>query len=271
MGFIIANFVHSSSILRYNQCRSCGVLALSDAPLLLNNYDCLWKLWSVQRSAPVAVLTEILDQIREILALGENGIPPDKEGEGAVLNHLVTAETNPTVVLSFFNAMPPQQKREAIQWKPIAHSKGNTLLMDACLKRNEGLANAILDFGCDLRDFDHEGNTVLVYANDSNSVDVMSRLLDEGADPNQLNAAGKSPLMVCCGSSRNAKPIELLLSHGADPHFVDKEGVSVRDIAKEFGREDVLALLDRHDAVLQAKTLQQITPLAKRKPRARRI
>lgn len=99
---------------------------------------------------------------------------------------------------------------------------GSTPLHNACRGGALAAAKALLDLGADTNlrytDLSTSGEvevfrTVLMYAG---SAAVVELLLKYGADPNQKDAAGYTPLMQAA-KRRDLEAIELLLSAGANP------------------------------------------------------
>lgn len=74
------------------------------------------------------------------------------------------------------------------------------------------------------------------------SDDVLTMLLDAGADVNIATKSNSTPLMSAAGAGR-AEIVELLLSKGADPKAVNSQGQTALDIATKREKEDVVKLL----------------------------
>lgn len=68
------------------------------------------------------------------------------------------------------------------------------------------------------------GNTALIYAVRYRSADVVEFLIDNGADVNEVNACGFTPLLMCvdnrCDSDDGLEITGMLLDEGADPNAV---------------------------------------------------
>ncbi len=109
----------------------------------------------------------------------------------------------------------------------------NNLEMLQCLLSAGGNPNA--HFGTIL-------DTPLIWAARRASVDAVSLLLRNGANPNEQNALGWSPLMVA-GSGAVAR---ILIDHGADLNARDKKGMTALMSAAMWGK------LDRVDLLLKA-------------------
>lgn len=89
------------------------------------------------------------------------------------------------------------------------------------------------------------GETLLQLAVEARYPAFLRRLLDAGADPNQPNAAGDTPLIVSC---RGDFAIEtgVLLEFGADPNYRTAEGwTALRCAAKDRNYAAVRILIAR--------------------------
>ena len=75
-------------------------------------------------------------------------------------------------------------------------------------------------------------------------------LLDHGADPNvTAYDVGEVPLFAAIRNGWDAELIARFLQHGADARAERKEGYRLIDYAVRCGREDVVAVLEKHGAV----------------------
>ncbi|RXN20683.1 fibronectin type 3 and ankyrin repeat domains 1-like protein [Labeo rohita] len=77
----------------------------------------------------------------------------------------------------------------------------------------------------------------------SGNAAVASILLRSGADVNVRDKAGKTPLMVAV-LNNHVELVKLLLDSGADHHMKNEYGAGAADMAKAFGRQSIINLLD---------------------------
>jgi len=82
-------------------------------------------------------------------------------------------------------------------------------------------------------------------------VDVAHKMLNEGADVNQKNDRGITPLGVAVGFNR-VEVVQLLLDSGADLSLVDGQGNTVLHYAAGYGRKEVAELLLASGAAMDA-------------------
>lgn len=78
----------------------------------------------------------------------------------------------------------------------------------------------------------------------SGNAAVASVLLQAGADVNVRDKAGKTPLMVAV-LNNHVELVKLLLDSGADHHLKNEYGAGAADMAKAFGRQNIIHLLDK--------------------------
>jgi ankyrin repeat protein len=106
---------------------------------------------------------------------------------------------------------------------------------------------------------DGRGNSPLMYAAAVGSLESMRLLLDAGADPNDANDFGATPLMWCAG---NIAKVRLLLSKGANADSRSKLGRSPLLIAATSdGAVEVVRLLIAKGADVNARDKGGDTPL----------
>ncbi|KAJ8365526.1 hypothetical protein SKAU_G00143570 [Synaphobranchus kaupii] len=77
----------------------------------------------------------------------------------------------------------------------------------------------------------------------SGNVAVASLLIGAGADVNTRDKDGKTPLMVAV-LNNHEKLFQLLLENGADHHVKNEFGSGVAEMAKAFGRQNIISLLE---------------------------
>lgn len=70
---------------------------------------------------------------------------------------------------------------------------------------------------------DHFSESPLVYAISRRKMAAVEFLCENGVDPNELDARGRNPLLECVrsNSSSETRIVKALLSHGADPNYVE--------------------------------------------------
>ncbi|MFV3410085.1 ankyrin repeat domain-containing protein [Bdellovibrio bacteriovorus] len=104
-----------------------------------------------------------------------------------------------------------------------------------------------LDFGGGVEIRNFKGHTLLMLAAYNNQEDAAEFLIERGADVNSTDDMGNSVLMGVCfkGHTRLA---ELLLSNGARLEDKNPHGMTALDLARVFGRKEVVSLLSDRPA-----------------------
>jgi ankyrin repeat protein len=76
---------------------------------------------------------------------------------------------------------------------------------------------------------------------------IVRNLLDKGANPNVIDAGGRSPLHYA--AQEGQKPaVELLIAHRANPDVKDHDGRTPSSYAKEKGHNEIVEFLRQHGA-----------------------
>ncbi len=78
------------------------------------------------------------------------------------------------------------------------------------------------------------------------SIELAGLLLANGADVNDRDPSGRTPLHVAADMGGTVEVVELLLAKGADPGAKDRNGLTPLELAIRDRREDVAAILRKH-------------------------
>lgn len=113
-----------------------------------------------------------------------------------------------------------------------------TRLFDMARAGDPRLAEYI-DHGVAVDMVNQEGNSFLMLAAYAGHADLVSALVERGADVNKLNDRGQSPLAGAIFKKEDAV-VEALLAAQADPHCGSPTAI---ETARMFGREDLLERL----------------------------
>lgn len=123
-----------------------------------------------------------------------------------------------------------------------ANPQGETALMLACLRGQQGLAARLVKRGASIR---RDGWTPLHYAAASNEGESMvAWLVDRGALIDAEAPNGNTPLMMAARDGTIASA-ELLLRLGADATRRNSLNQTAADMAEQAGRDDLAARLRR--------------------------
>ena len=140
---------------------------------------------------------------------------------------------------------------------------GRSKFVQSLLDCDFNLAEKLLADGVDINlGYEPMGWTALHFTVENNCIESAKWLLEKGADPNQQDASGWTPLLLSidwegdCGQrERDIKGTfpypamtELLLKHGANPNVKDKSGESPLRLARHYGHFLAAELLIQHGA-----------------------
>ena len=99
-----------------------------------------------------------------------------------------------------------------------ANKEKVTALMTACLVRNIGAINILINAGADPNSADVYGRTWIHHAISANSKELLEAVIDNGADVNATNKKNETALMMACEKG-NADAINVLLAARSDPNI----------------------------------------------------
>ncbi len=145
---------------------------------------------------------------------------------------------------------------EALLSKSIAvdirNSANQTPLHDAARNRHPDVVRILLDHGADVNATDKMGTTPLEYPSGfvdnyhSNYQETVEILIAHGAEVRHVDRNGETALHEAVFMG-NAKVVEILLDHGADPNVSGIRGTPL-EWAKAKGCSEIIALLKKHGA-----------------------
>ena len=123
-------------------------------------------------------------------------------------------------------------------------------------QRNHKIARALVEHGADANARNCEGVTALSGACYIEDLELMSLLLEHGADPDLLLSDDTASLLWCTARDGKTKTAELLLQHGAQVNFVakDRDNYTPLHTAAAKGHGEMVSLLLQHGADTTAKT-----------------
>jgi ankyrin repeat protein len=116
-----------------------------------------------------------------------------------------------------------------------------TRLFDMARAGDAGRLTAYLEAGTPPNLANQQGDTLLMLAAYHGHAAAVAALLAAGADPDRLNDKGQSPLAGAVFRGED-EVVRALVAAGADP---DAGQPTARATARMFGRDDLLAALDR--------------------------
>src|SRR5205085_1855104 len=109
-----------------------------------------------------------------------------------------------------------------------------TALMRAVAEKHLDVARVLVEAGADVRAKSSKGFTALLFAAQQGDIDSAKMLLAAGADVNEASPQYGSPLVLATASNREAFAL-FLLENGANPDAVDAYGISALHYAISEG------------------------------------
>lgn len=132
----------------------------------------------------------------------------------------------------------------------VQQSDGSTALLYAIHQGDKELVSALLNAGADANHTNAYGAGALSEAAQLGDIEILRALLDKGADANWHNPEGETALMIAARSG-NLPFAELLLAHGADVNAIENwGGQSALMWATAQGQVEMMSLLIEHGADL---------------------
>jgi ankyrin repeat protein len=149
-----------------------------------------------------------------------------------------------------------QTKAKLSILKPVSQFS----LTEAVKTNDIGKINMLLSSGADVNDRDQLGETPLHVAAVRGYREASSLLIANGADVNAEDKRGLTPLHAAAWMG-HTEIVTMLITEGADISARDEDGVVALHAAALAGRKDAVALLITKGAAINAKNKDGITPL----------
>lgn len=121
------------------------------------------------------------------------------------------------------------------------------LIFEEARRGNCEALQQYLNLGGDIEIRNFKGHTLLMLACYNNNQAASQLLIDRGADVNSRDDMGNSILMGASFKG-HVGVAEMLISSGADPEVKNPHGMTALDLARIFGRKEVVTLLSNRPA-----------------------
>jgi hypothetical protein len=132
-------------------------------------------------------------------------------------------------------------------FSPNSRNKAGVPLLNlAARKGSRDITDILLSAGADLNNAaEDRGTSAIIDATMDIHYEIVSYLIDAGADLNMRSKDGQTALILATGDS-NLQMVEMLLKAGADADIKDSLGVSARKYAQLFHNEQILKLFNTY-------------------------
>lgn len=165
----------------------------------------------------------------------------EAEGQPEALNLLISEGAEPPSSTRARKATEPSQPSHADSQKAESQPAISQDIHSAARDGNADLLEELLRAGADPNDKDTWGQTPLMYAAGADNYETTLFLLDAGADVNATSLAGWTALMYAARGAAAADTVELLLRRGADVHIQNEGGLTAADLASGAAAEALIA------------------------------
>ncbi|KAF7714233.1 Uncharacterized protein PECH_000049 [Penicillium ucsense] len=206
--------------------------------------------WAIQvllrRGADINALND-----RKISALTESIILEDSDAIRMLLNHGADCNGDRTPDVRPLLLAAQQGSIEMVQLLVLGYkanlesedSVGMTALHRATHKDHVDTVRILLSEGAEINHMTHDGITPLLSAVMNNQLQMAEVLLQSGADINVRGGGFGQTALAIAVTYRDRDIFDLLMSKGADPWMRDDFGRTALDLARDSGRDDIVATL----------------------------
>jgi uncharacterized protein (TIGR02145 family) len=108
-----------------------------------------------------------------------------------------------------------------------ANTYGETLLMEACYRKNLTAVKELIKLGADVNQEDSRGDTPLLYTGTNMNGDIVKELIKAGADVNYKSPDGTTPLMMWVTRADQPDVVRYLIAAGADVNAKDSSNQTI--------------------------------------------
>jgi len=117
----------------------------------------------------------------------------------------------------------------------------------ACENGNANAVTLLLKAGARVDTRDGRGATPLQVCADQGFDGLALMLLGRGAPIDAMDGNGNTPLIDACMNGK-VRVVAVLLQNGADPRLKNKFGMTAASLAKQWGHDEIVYLLERRSS-----------------------
>ncbi len=173
-----------------------------------------------------AIDRENIPAIQAALARGESANAVDESGETPLMFASKNGQTRIVRLLLLYAQADPNVPSQSWQ------TPGETALMLACQHNHADIVSLLLDAGADIEQTDNTGKTALMVASEGGHLEIVRQLLGARAKVDAQTQAGATALMLASRAG-HVNVVETLLAAGADIKRTDKQGQRAADYARK--------------------------------------
>jgi ankyrin repeat protein len=133
----------------------------------------------------------------------------------------------------------------------IVDKEGDTALHMGVLKKNEEIVKLLLQSNCDVNAQNKKGKVPLHYAAELNLIEIAKSFIEMNADLGISDNYGNQPLWTAIfnaadGEESKLPIVKLFLQNGADKNHKNDAGRSPLDFAQQVKYEPLLEMLNKY-------------------------
>jgi|KBSMisStandDraft_5_1062788.scaffolds.fasta_scaffold525230_2 ankyrin repeat protein len=133
----------------------------------------------------------------------------------------------------------------------LVDKEGDTALHIGVIKNNEEIVKLLLQSNCNVNAQNKKGKVPLHYAAELNLIEIAKLLIEMNADLGISDNYGNQPLWTAIFSAADGQTnklpiVELFLQNGADKNHKNDAGRSPMDFANQVKHEPLLEILNKH-------------------------
>jgi len=185
---------------------------------------------------------------KEIQPLIDNLVPVyDKYLTDEEVSELLKFYESPTGkrVAQALPQMREESRRITLEWrqslvKKLMDKQGG--LIPAVTTGDTATVKQLLSSGADVNERNSRGTTPLMAAAYKGNMDLAKLLVEKGADVNARSNKGSTPLMAAVQYG-NKEPVKFLLDNGADANAKEEKGLNAYQLAAMKDQRELVALL----------------------------
>jgi ankyrin repeat protein len=129
-------------------------------------------------------------------------------------------------------------------------ANGNTLLMNAAMYGRPELLSFLIEKGADVNATNNGGATALMRA--AGDTAKIKLLVNKGANVNARSALGNTPLILAARANPSAEAVKLLIEHGAEVNATNTFGATAIQTAAASGDLETVRILIKNGADVNA-------------------
>ena len=129
----------------------------------------------------------------------------------------------------------------------IGNCYGNTALHEAARRGYSELLQILVNNHGNINTLNSKGGSILHFCcyGENETLETVKIVVKAGADLNQQDYHGNTPILICCSTGR-LDILTYLVDNGADATITDNYGRNASDIATFYKHEKIINIFSQH-------------------------